>query len=149
MAQIQLHIYRGLHQPSLAAGQRIRANRIVTKVGFATNTGWTSFDSIAIVDTGAPISLFPESMWQGIDRQVLGSVMTGGVSEKPECKFQADLAIIQLALSDGRATLGPFRVHALLAHNDKVPALLGFADVLERLRILIDLSHDIAVLKSP
>lgn len=148
MTQIQLAIVRKLHQPSLAAGQRIMATRIIAKLGFWKNGSCPSIDSVAIVDTGAPLSLIPASMWRDIDRQILGSVMAGGVAEKPECKFPADLAIVHLALSDGRASLGPFRVHALLAHNDKVPALLGFADVLEHLRITIDLSRDLALLES-
>src|SRR5207249_531002 len=110
----------------------VTAIRVFTRIGFATDQGWTNFEAVAIVDIGAPISLLPQSLWRDIQRTVLAPVLVGGVAEKPECKFRADLAMIECAVTDGTATLGPFRMHALLAHNDKVPALLGMSGALEQ-----------------
>jgi hypothetical protein len=148
MSRTRLTIIRGAHKPSLEAGHHVAAVRIVARIGFATDQGWTGLGSIAIVDTGAPLSLFPQWMWQRIQRRVLSTVMVGGVAEKPECKFSADLAVIRCVVSDGISTLGPFEIHALLAHNDKVPALLGISGVLEQADLSISVRADTAWLET-
>jgi len=90
----------------------------------------------------------PHQPWDGIDRQVLAPVMVDGVVQRPECRFSADLAVIRCVLSDGVATIGPYRMHALLAHDDRVPALLGLAGALEEAALSVILRHDSAYLET-
>jgi len=122
---------------------------VAARIGFATEQGWTGPEAVAIVDTGAPLSLFPHWIWRNIQRKILATVMAGGVAAKPECKFSADLAIIECMITDGIARLGPYRIHALLAHNDKVPALLGLSGAIEQLDLSVMLSRNSAYLESP
>lgn len=146
MNRISLAIVCGPHQPSLAAGHHITATRIATKISFGIGADWSGFE-LAIVDTGAPLSLFPKAIWTKIDRQVLATVSVGGLTQKPECRFAADLAVIRCMLSDGVNLIGPFRMNALLARNDTVPALLRLAGVLDEASPSVALRNDSANLE--
>lgn len=122
------------------------AARLATRISFRGESGWTDFQ-IAIVDTGAPISLLPRSIWQSIDRRVLATVRVGGLADKPENRIGADLAMIRCVLSDGQSTIGPYEMTALLAHTDTAPALLGLSGVLESTDLFISLRRDDAYLE--
>jgi len=149
MSQVKLSLVRGLHNPSLSAGYRVTATRIVAIVNFTVQQGPTAYETIALVDTGAPLSLIPKSVWRNIRYEMLAPLMVGGLADKPGRRFAADLALIECAVSDGNSTIGPFRIHALLAKNDNVPSLLGLSGVLEQVDLSVSLRDNTAHLEMP
>lgn len=119
----------------------------MTNICFQGLQGWGPFHP-AIVDTGAPISMFPKQIWQGAQFTAIGKLMTGGVVQRDECRISATLAQVSCLLSDGRESLGPLIIHAYLADSDQAPTLLGIADVLEQYSMWLDIRSDIAFLEA-
>lgn len=124
MARVNLEILRGPYRPALAKHLDVESCRLLTDVSLCGTTTWLAYRP-AIVDTGAPLSLFPRRIWHGADYQPVGRVYVGGLTRKPECMFDVTLAIVQLVLRDPHQQIGPIETHALLADHDDVPTLLG------------------------
>src|SRR5262245_38759313 len=114
MRRINLTIVRNDHPPALAIGHRLPGVRLVAIVSLATADGWTGFDP-AVIDTGAPVCLFPPAIWSRADHHVLGRVHLGGITRRPECQIPALLAELRCILSDGTRSLQPLRIRAYLA----------------------------------
>jgi hypothetical protein len=58
-----------------------------------------------------------------------------GVVARPECAIQAQLATVEVLLLDGRDSIGPLLIHAMLADSNDVPLLLGAQGCLDRLKL--------------
>ena len=120
--------------------ESLPVTRVVVDVRFEERDGSLSRDHQAAVDTGAYITVVPRYVWRPVERRVLTrDVFFGGVKQTKRCQVRADLALVTCVLSDreGRET-PPIPVPAYLAHSDRVPLLIGFADLLARYRMLID-----------
>lgn len=130
MRRINLKIVRKDHPPALAIGHRVPAIRLIASVSLATSDGCSSYDP-AVIDTGAPICLFPAAIRSRADHQILGRVRLGGITRRPECQISALLAELRCVLSDGTNSLTPFRIRAYLAEQDNVPALIGMHGFIE------------------
>lgn len=146
MPQIRLRIIRGSHPPAAAIGHRLTAIRLFADVSVVTNSGWSLYRP-AVIDTGAPVSLFPPSIWKDARRKELGRVRVGGLARRPECQIPAILAEIECTLSDGRRALGPIRTHAYLVETEDAPRLIGMLGFIERGVMRLDLSKDRALLR--
>src|SRR5437868_271486 len=120
MTRIRIEILRGPYQPAMASGFHIESCRILTDVSLHCAGGWTPFRPM-IIDTGAPLSLFPRRMWQQADTRDMGRIRIGGVIRKAECMLDVTLATAVIAIRDRTTQLGPMEVHALLADTDDVP----------------------------
>ncbi len=147
MARISLDIYRAPHQTSLAIGYQLTAVRILTNISLPTQSGWGPYHP-AIVDTGAPISMFPMHVWQHGAFTEIGHVMAGGVVQRDECRIPAKLARIECLLSDGKESLGPLLIHAYLAESYQAPTLLGIAGVLESNSLRVNVGKNAAWIES-
>jgi hypothetical protein len=126
----------------------LTATRLFAEVSLATDVGWTLFEP-AVIDTGAPVSVFPPAIWKPSRHTPLGRVKIGGLARREECQLPAILAEIDCTLSDGRRSLGPIRMHAYLVEIENAPTLLGVLGFIERGVLRVDLSKDRAFLRMP
>jgi len=148
VARITLRIVRGYHAPALAIGHRLTAIRFTTDVSVATAAGWSRYEK-AIVDTGAPVSVFPPAIWKQSRHVALGRVRIGGLARREECRIPAILAEIDCALSDGQSRLGPIRMHAYLAEIEDAPTLIGVLGFIERGVLRVEYSRNRTFLRMP
>ena len=110
--------------------------RLTASVQLQTEEGWTRKYK-ALVDTGNPISLIPNSVWSKCKinwilshESDLRGIGGGKVSGK--------LGEIILVLVDKKTTSPPIRAKALLLDDDSVPFLIGFEDVLTDIKLVSD-----------
>lgn len=147
MQRLRLDILREPHLASVKAGHPVVAGRLFADISLSTDIGWTRFRRV-VVDTGAPISLLPRRMWEHARFINRGRTKVGGVARRPECFIDATLAEVDCLLSDGAVGIGPLRIYAYLADSDEVAALLGFAGILDRLVLHVDVAGDGAYLEA-
>ena len=96
---------------------------------------------IAIVDTGAHISLIPFFIWKGLEVEILAEHWTGGVV--PEKKMPVNVGYISAKLVDGQGNESKeIRFLSYLASVNRVNLLLGMRDLLERFDIYIKFSEN-------
>lgn len=143
MPRINLRIFCTNHIPALAIGREVPAVRFVTNISLARPDGWTRFDP-AVIDTGAPVCLFPPAIWRDTDYESFGRVQIGGISRRSESQVPAMLARVTCRLSDGDTLLGPLTMQAYLAENDDAPTLIGILGFLEHGLLRLDLSRNTA-----
>jgi hypothetical protein len=67
--------------------------RLLTVVQFFTARGWIE-PEVAIVDTGAPISLMPHRVWRKCTSEVIGEAELRGVIPRKECVMPVKVATI-------------------------------------------------------
>lgn len=147
MARIALEIFRRPYLPALARGFQVESCRLLTDISLRAGGEWTPFGP-AIIDSGAPLSLFPRRVWQPADVRPLGRVRVGGLARRPECMLDVTLAVVVLAIRDPFNKIEPLEAHALLADTDNVPTLLGMRGVLTELVLHADIARDSAYLKA-
>lgn len=146
MRRLQLAIDRSRHEPSAAIGHESTLVRIVVQAALRFPEDTPRFRD-AIVDTGAPFSVFPLRMWRDKPVETLGVVRIGGVVRPASNRMEALLANVECVLSDGPSWIGPMRIRAYLSQTDEVPLLIGVSGILERLRLVIDLPRSQAFLE--
>ncbi|MBI1742897.1 hypothetical protein HYR54_07495 [Candidatus Acetothermia bacterium] len=106
--------------------------RLKCWVQFKKTQGWTD-PYRALVDTGAPISLIPFSLWDASEHKVLADHSVSGVVPKPECSIPIKVGTLSCKLVDTEGHESKeMEIHAYFALNDDVPLILGFKDVLAR-----------------
>lgn len=146
MSRVRLEIQRHEHEVSRQANLSLTAVRVFADVALAGTSG-SDPRFRAIVDTGAPVTLLPKRMWRNAAHVALGRVRVGGISKREECRIPAMLAELDCSLLDGATRIGPLRFHAFLADSDNVPALLGMSGLLEKFRIVVDVTGNEAYLE--
>lgn len=101
----------------------------------------------AIIDTGAPNSIIPRSLWMQTHVRQLKSFPLQGLVARKECAISVTAGIIKAALEDrhGHQLMRTFR--AYLAQTDEVPLILGMQDMLEDAKLHVDLRADTAWLE--
>jgi hypothetical protein len=94
----------------------------------------------AVVDTGAPFGVLPKRVWLGAEVNVLSpDSALGGISRRKACRLPAAFGVVRGRLEDasGKHTQWyPFPV--FLAKTNRVPLIIGFAGMLDRLRVVVD-----------
>ncbi|NCO41402.1 MAG: hypothetical protein COZ06_28575 [Armatimonadetes bacterium CG_4_10_14_3_um_filter_66_18] len=94
----------------------------------------------AFVDTGAPASVIPRDLWVDLEPEVLiEDAPIIGVSKRRVCQIPACFGVVQGELVDAEGNASgarPFR--AYLAKSDRVPLLVGFADLLSEFPVHFD-----------
>lgn len=114
--------------------------RLLARVVFAKAQGFTQ-PYTAIIDTGAPVSLIPESIWEQCDVQKFGDDKIRGIVPKEDCALAVAAGQIRCVLFDDQNETPELFCRADLAYSDEVPLLLGFKDLLERMNVCFDYSH--------
>jgi hypothetical protein len=143
MARVNLELLSGPYQPALRAGHVVDSYRLITDVSIYSTVGWSPLFP-GVVDTGAPLCLFPPRIWRAAQFESIGRVEVGGIIRTPECMISATLAVIKMAICDRNTKIGPIQAHVLLADSDDVPTLIGMREVLTQLILCIDVRNHIA-----
>ena len=112
--------------------------RVLCVVRFPLAQGWSG-PYHAIVDTGAPTSIIPRSLWSQTRVRTLKSFPLQGLVARKECVIPVTAGIVSALLEDrdNRQIKRTFR--AYLAQVDEVPLILGMQDLLEDGKLLLDL----------
>ena len=101
---------------------------------------------IAIVDTGAHISLIPFQTWEGLDVDMIAEHHIGGVL--PGETMPVKVGYVKAMLLDEFGNESQeIRFLAYLALTNNVNLLLGVRDMLERFTLHIDFANDEAYLQ--
>jgi hypothetical protein len=136
-----------LEDPKLAEqGIVIPIIRIVCPVKFKFSDGFTDFHS-AIVDTGAPLSLIPQQIWQHCELRILGKSTLRGVVPKKGCQLPAAIGELDCFIQDENGAVQKATIISYLPTTDRVPIILGFETLLRTSRIVIDCEGEAAFLE--
>ena len=101
---------------------------------------------IAIIDTGAHISLIPFQTWEGLDVDMIAEHHAGGVV--PGETMPVKVGYVKAMLLDEFGNESQeIRFLAYLALTNNVNLLLGVRDMLERFTLHIDFANDEAYLQ--
>ena len=98
----------------------------------------------AIIDTGAPLSMVPRSMWERAHVRRLKPLRLQGLVARKECAVAVTAGILSAVFQDAEGHQVKHAFRAYLAERDEVPLILGMQDVLEEGRLLVDLKGGIA-----
>lgn len=108
---------------------------------------WTKL-TLGILDTGAPISVIPYDLWCDSDIEVLTDYEMRGVVPREECKVPVDIGKIKCILVDRFGnTSREFEIYAYLVPTNLVPLIIGFKDLLEDLKIVIECKKNEAIIE--
>jgi len=108
--------------------------RLLTVVQFLTMKGWSE-PELAIVDTGAPVSLIPYRIWRKCTSEVIGGAELRGVIPREECVMSVKVASVGLRLVEPEYTTEKIEAKAYLAPTDNVPLMIGFEDLLSEFNV--------------
>ena len=109
-------------------GIAVHLIRLTASLQLQTREGWTRKYK-ALVDTGNPISVIPNSVWsKGKINWILSHKsdllgIGGG-------KVSGKLGEVTLVLVDKKTASPPIKAKALLLDDDSVPFLIGFEDIM-------------------
>jgi hypothetical protein len=93
----------------------------------------------AIVDTGAFVSLIPQSIWKHLRTVKISEHEVAGLSPKPECAIPVIIGKVNCVLLDKNGnTTQPMEIYAYFAKTDKVPLIIGFKDLLTKFTVYFD-----------
>jgi hypothetical protein len=121
--------------------------RLICGVTFSGGKGRFGPEWYGILDTGAPVSLIPERMWQGCPILKLKDTTVRGIIDRPECALEVVDGWIGGILTDGRSVSKPLTMRVQLAHTDDIPLLLGFSGLLDRANVRFSVEKDEAYLE--
>ncbi len=121
--------------------------RLEALVSFKTPKGWTD-PEIALLDTGAPISVIPFPLWKTLSYTKIANYEIQGIVPKEECKLPAIVAELSCFIcdKDGNETK-EMKTNAFLVKSGKVPLILGFRDMLSKFKVCFDYEKGTAYLE--
>lgn len=86
--------------------------------------GWTRAYE-ALIDTGAPISIIPQKIWEGIEREIIGEDILRGVIPNKRCFLPVKIASVVCFLMDRVRESRPINFRSYLAPIDELPLIMG------------------------
>lgn len=145
--KIDLDFTKTLDIDLLEKGVKIWLIRIVAQVCFKTkDTNWTR-PYEAIIDTGAPVSLIPLTIWQEIDTKIFADYKISGIVPKSECSLPVKVGNVTCIIVDKKASTKDLTINAYLTLTDRVPLILGFYDLFTNLKLVSDYKSKIAYIE--
>jgi len=120
--------------------------RLLTIAQFLNVRGWSE-PEVAIVDTGAPISLVPYRIWRKCTNEVIGEAELRGVIPKKECVMPVKVAVVRLRLVEPEYATEGIEVKAYLAPIDEVPLIIGFENILSEFNVFFSYHTQIAFIE--
>lgn len=127
----------------------IQIIRLIGWIKLHQKDGSFSEEEVAIIDTGAFVSVIPRDIWQHLQVTIdVTEISFGGINPRPECQIPAARGRVSgfLVDEDGNRTQ-ELTFPAFLAKTDQVPLILGFADLLARFPIHFDYESDEAYIE--
>ena len=135
--RIRLDVRRTLDLEAIERGQTIFTYRCFARLRFRQPTGWSD-ERFAILDTGAPFSIIPASVWQPLTVRRLFPTQLRGVIPKASASLPAHLAQVSCVLTDEQGVSPAFDLITLLVDAPDVPLILGWSGCLDRARLVLD-----------
>lgn len=133
---IELEFETHIDLDFIEQGIAVHLIRLTASLQLQTREGWTRKYK-ALVDTGNPISVIPNSVWSKgkinwilSHRSDLLGIGGGKVSGK--------LGEVTLVLVDKKTASPPIKAKALLLDDDSVPFLIGFEDIMTDIKLVCD-----------
>ena len=114
--------------------------RLIGLIEFKHGNDWTKPYDV-IVDTGSPVSVFPKSIKERCDIRPLYHTRISGLVPDDKCSLPAELAILSFRLRDKNNVTKPLQATVYIAATNKIPLILGFANVLEDCDLIISYSQ--------
>jgi hypothetical protein len=78
----------------------------------------------------------PKSIWRRLNPEInVADASFGGISERKQCQIKCSIGTVTCFLADEQGHRSrDYNIVAFLAKTDKVPLMIGFADLLEHMR---------------
>jgi len=116
-------------------GIAVHLIRLTAPLQLQTREGWTRKYK-ALVDTGNPISVIPNSVWsKGKINWILSHRSDLGIGGG---KVSGKLGEVTLVLVNKKTASPPIKAKALLLDDDSVPFLIGFEDIMTDIKLVCD-----------
>lgn len=122
--------------------------RLLGVIEFKSGDKWSNPYDV-IVDTGSPVSVFPSSIQEKTDIHFLHETRISGIVPHKDCSLSAKLVELSFRLSDKDKVSKPIKSKAYIAATDKIPLIVGFADILEKFDLYISYAKKKASLSLP
>lgn len=122
--------------------------RLLGLVEFKHGNNWSKPYRI-IIDTGSPASVFPSYIQEKCDTHLIHQTIISGLVPNEKCSLPAKLVSLTLRLSDRDKVSKPIFSKAYITTTDKIPLILGFADILERYKLVVNYPQKKASLLIP
>ena len=109
--------------------------RIISTIVLKTKSGGSK-PRFTIIDTGAHTSIFPLTVWEEADVEVIGDYVVSGLVPKKECVLPVKIGWVCAIILDkfGRQT-NELKFRAYLALADDVPLIIGFKDLMDNCKL--------------
>jgi hypothetical protein len=121
--------------------------RLETLVSFRASKGWTD-PEIALLDTGAPMSVLPSPLWKNITYEKIADYEIKGIVPKKEYKIPAIIAEISCFICDRSGSeSSEIKTNAFLVRSESVPLIIGFRNLLSKFKVCFDYDENTAFLK--
>jgi hypothetical protein len=135
--RIALEIQRTSDLRAQSAGKRLFIYRLWGRVRFLRDSGWSE-DHLALIDTGAPYSVIPASLWPAMQSRTILDAPLRGIVPGKTAELRAVLSHVSARLLDERNASPTLCLSAMLVRTEPVPLILGWAGLLDRSRLVID-----------
>lgn len=95
---------------------------------------------VAVIDTGAPVSLIPQFVWGKFSPKIIQEeAYLSGIIPGPSHMMKTKIGIILAELLDKEGNHCPISFPAHLAPINRVPIIIGMQDVLQKAVVHIDI----------
>jgi hypothetical protein len=141
--RVRLEVRRTLDLEALERGRTLFSYRCFARLWFREPGGWST-ERLAIVDTGAPFSVIPSTVWQPLMMHDLGPSQLRGIVPQTSASLPARLAHIVGVLTDEDQVSPPLELTALLVEAPNVPLILGWSGCLDRAKVVLDAPRNAA-----
>lgn len=144
--RIDLTLRRALDLDAFERGQTLFTHRCFAHLRFRQSDGWSD-ERLAILDTGAPFSVIPTTLWSSLRVRHLFASPLRGIVPKLSASVPAHLALVETVITDEYRVSPTLQVAALLVDAPDVPLILGWAGCLDQAKLLLDPPHNLAWLE--
>ena len=134
--RLALEVTRTPDLEALRSTRRVYHYRLWARVRFQTTTGWSE-PHRALIDTGAPYSLVPLSLWPALATRHPHDQSIAGIVPGETAQLNAVLAQVFAQLLDERGRSPRLALWAMLAESDRVPLIVGWAGCLDRATLIV------------
>ena len=134
--RIALEIQRTLDLEARRVRRKIFLSRLWVRVRFRRSQGWCE-PQLALVDTGAPYSLLPASLWTMLNVNPITEMSLRGIVPGHAAELDTRLASVSAQLLDATHRSPQLSLWALLTDTDQVPLVLGWAGCLDRATLMV------------
>ena len=115
---------------------------------FVTWEGDLTPPKLAIIDTGAPLSMLPSHIWHNVRHLKMRNDTVQGIVPNPDCDLQVVDAVVSCVLYDDEGQSSEaLTIRAYLAPTQDVPLLLGFGGLLDQADVYFSLTKNLAYLE--